>query len=292
MSNYRYSFSFVISTIVFTLIGFSLFLFSQEVKSHKEIKKEVIKIAIIKPPSIKKKVEEKKVEPKAISKPIIVPPMPLVQKVHKKIKPKRVIKKRRKIVKKKKVIRKKRVIKKRRKIVKKKKVIKRKKTRRVVKKVIPKKRSVVKKVVRREVPQPQVVEEFYIPPQPIITPKIRPRPQTTRQVVAVPKKQVEVKVDKSRERRAFLNQIRGKIITNKKYPKMALRRHIQGSVTVKFDIDIMGNVKNIRFLNGKTILQKSVKNAIERSFPVNIPHNLKSELPIDNISVKIHFNIN
>lgn len=70
---------------------------------------------------------------------------------------------------------------------------------------------------------------------------------------------------------------------------MALRRHTEGSVDVIFDIASNGSVSNIRFLNGKSILQKSVRKAVIRSFPINIPNKLKSEFPIYNISVTVNF---
>jgi len=72
---------------------------------------------------------------------------------------------------------------------------------------------------------------------------------------------------------------------------MALRRHIQGTVKVRFDITANGDVSNIRYINGKSILQKGARKAIERSFPMDIPNYLRSEFPINDISVSIHFHI-
>ena len=114
--------------------------------------------------------------------------------------------------------------------------------------------------------------ESYSPPPPVIAP--------------------QPVVDKSAEKRRFLTQIRRDIIGNKQYPRVALRRHIQGSVKVKFDITSRGTVSNIQFINGKRILQKGVRDAIEKSFPISIPNSLRSELPIHNIYITIHFNIN
>jgi protein TonB len=106
---------------------------------------------------------------------------------------------------------------------------------------------------------------------------------------SVPKKLQ--KVDKSAEKQQFLSQVRSKIIANKKYPRMALRRHIQGAVKIKFDITSSGDVSNIRYINGKKILQKGARKAIEKSFPITIPSSLRSELPIKDIYLTIHFNI-
>ena len=107
-----------------------------------------------------------------------------------------------------------------------------------------------------------------------------------------PKPAPKAEVDKSAEKRAFLRTVRSQIKANKKYPKMALRRHVEGSVGVLFDIGADGAVSNIRFLNGKSILQKSVRKAILSSFPIAIPSNLRSELPMYNISVNVNFKIN
>jgi len=303
MNNHRYSFSFIISTIVFTLVGFSFFLLAQKIDKPKKLTPKVIKIAIV-TPIIKEKVIEKKTLP---PQPIITPPIPIPPKIKKKvipkkIKPKRVIKKKiikKKIVKKK-IIRKPKRKKRIKKKIIKKRVVKKPRAKKVIKKKITKKRVIHKKVVKAKKIKKKVIqrvepiiEEVYIPTpppreivaiEPIVKPPVHIKPAT------VP--QPKVKVDKSAEKREFLSQVRGKIIANKKYPKMALRRHIQGAVKVKFDITSSGNVSNIQFLNGKTILQKSVRKAVENSFPINIPNNLRSELPIHDIYITIHFNIN
>ena len=271
MSNHRYSLSFIISSILFTLVGFSFFLLAQKVEKPKQLSKSVIKIAIITP--VVQKIIEKKTIP-----PVIVPPIPVPPKVQKKIKPKKVIKKR---VIKKKIVRKK-IIKKR---VVKKKVIKKK----IIKKRVVKKKVVKQRVIKKTEPKKvePIIEEVYIPtptPKRVVRPVVRvPAP---RKVPVQPKH-----VDKSAEKRQFLSQVRSQIIANKKYPKMALRRHIQGAVKIKFDITVNGDVSNIRYINGKKILQKGARKAIEKSFPITIPSSLRSELPIKDIYLTIHFNI-
>jgi len=305
MSNHRYSFSFIISTIVFALVGFSFFLLAEKVEKPKQLTPKVIKIAII-TPIIKKVIEKKTLPPQ----PLIAPIIPIPPKVKKKVKHKKVIKK--KIVKRLKPKRKvkKRVIKKRKvkKRIVKKKVVKKRviKPKKIVKKRVVKKRTVKKKIVKRRVIKPKkikrevvkrvepIVEEIYyerVPKPKRVLPVVQP-PVHIKTPVVTPKVQPQIKVDKSAKKREFLSQVRGKIIANKRYPKMALRRHIQGAVKVKFDITSNGSVSNIQFINGKTILQKSVRKAIEKSFPINISNSLKSELPIHDIYITIHFNIN
>ena len=275
MSSYRHSFSFIISSLIFIFVGFSFFLLAQKVKKPKKTLTPVIRIAIITP--VVKKIIEKKPLP-----PIIVPLVHIPPKIKKKIKPKKVIKKRviKKKVIKKKIHKKKRV---RKKVVKKKKIIK---------KYTAKKKIIRKKVIKKIEPVVEPIiepirEQIYIPtPQP---------KRVVRAVIKAPIKRVvpkqAPKIDKSAEKQQFLSQVRSQIIANKKYPKMALRRHIQGAVKVKFDITSSGEVSNIHYLNGKTILQKGAKKAIEKSFPITVPSSLKSELTINDIYLTIHFNI-
>ena len=286
---------------------------AKEVKSKKVIDKSKSKKIVTKKIKSKKMVKKKvveKIKPKKIVKKRIV----------NKPKPKKIVKK--KIVKKpkpKKLV-KKRVVKKPKKIVKKivkKKIVKKRVIKKVKPKKIVKKRDIEpikpKKIIKKREPMPEsdssindfqyisyvnreepIIEEYTPPPvikQPkrvIIEEYVEPQPRR----VVKPAITQEPKVNKSKIKKVFLSKVRGKIIAHKKYPKMALRRHIQGAVKVKFDITHTGDVSNIQFINGKSILQKSVRNAIRSSFPIDIPNNLKSELPIHDIYITIRFNIN
>ncbi|SFV63280.1 TonB-like [hydrothermal vent metagenome] len=295
MSNYRYSFSFIISSILFGLLGFSFLLLAQKVAKPKKLSMSVIKVAIISPPMVKKVIEKKTITP------VVMPPVPLIHKIHKKKKPKKIIKKR---------SRKKRIRKKIIKKIKHKKVTKKRSRKKIIKKRVVKKRVIKKKVVKRikhKKVEP-IIEDVYIPtPQPkrvikhvVKAPIYREVHQEAKRVVEPVikthvQKEVYTKpkiVDKSAEKQRFLSQVRSQIIANKKYPRMALRRHIQGSVKIKFDITSNGDVSNIKYLNGKKILQKGARRAIEKSFPITIPISLRSELPIKDIYLTIHFNIN
>ncbi|MBU1667593.1 energy transducer TonB [bacterium] len=157
----------------------------------------------------------------------------------------------------------------------------------IIKKVVKKPKPKPKKVIKKPTPKPtpkKIVKES----KPVHHTQA---PTKVLQAVATAQAAVSPKVNKSAEKRAFLNQVRSKIIANKKYSKIALRRHIEGSVKVKFDIIANGSVSNIRFVNGKPILQKSVREAITKSFPIRIPNSLKDQLPMYNISVTVNFQI-
>ena len=287
MNNYRYSIAFLVSSILFTVIGFSIFIFAQRVEKPKELSKSVIKVSIITP--IDKKIIKKK-------KPILPLSIPKHHKIKKKIKHKHIYKKKK--LHKRKVIQKIKSPKKNtKKRVNHKKVIHKIKPNKIVKPIIkkrytptPNKIVYYKKVIHKRKPPKRVkpiIEEIYTPPpQPTrVIEKVVKAP-TTRKIQRQPKK-----VDKSIEKRGFLSQVRSKIIANKRYPRVALRQHIQGSVKVKFDITANGNVTNICYINGKSILQKGARKAIEKSFPIDIPSSLRSELPINDIYLTIHFNI-
>lgn len=236
---------------------------------------KVIKVAIITPPQ---KVVKPIVKPTAV--PVVPPviPPPLVKKVEQKkptpiVKPKKIVKK--KIIKKK-IVKKKIVKKKVVKKVKAKKIVKKKKV--IKKKVIAKK--IIKKPIRKEpiveyTPPP--APPVYVAPKPIPKPKATPAPTQVAQ--------------NNHHKKAFLRNVRSKIIANKKYPKIAKRRHIEGSVKVRFDITKYGQVRNIRFINGKSVFHKSIRKTLERTFPMGIPNEVKSQLPITNVSVVLHFNI-
>jgi protein TonB len=257
MTNFRYGFSFIISSLLYGALGYALLVFLDVPKKLREKPLErVIKISVIKPK-----------KPKVITPPVIAPPKEIIKP---KPKPKKIIKK----------------------VIKKSKP--KPKHKKIVKKIKPKpKKTTHKKVVKKKIVKKTepIIEEEYFTPKPVEVVEYN-EPQVIEEAPTAPKPIKKPKVDKSAKKRAFLRRVRGQIKANKKYPKMALRRHIEGSVGVMFDIGANRDVSNIRFLNGRSILQKSVRKAIMRSFPLSIPYDIQSEFPMYNISVTINFRIN
>jgi len=308
MTSIRYFNAFLLSALTFSLLYVGYLSLPKQKKILKPSSSKVIKIAIVTPPKKIVKPVVKQVAPAPIVAPI-VSPLAAKKVVKKKIikpKPKRVIKKR--IIKKpkpKKIIKKKRVIKK--------KVTKRHKPKKVIKKKLVKKRRVIKKhkpkkVIKKKVIKKKIVEEYvetYVAPAPLyVEPKSKiapvkryvpaPKPivQPTVQPTVIKPAPIAQKTPKNNHnRKAFLRNVRSKIIANKTYPRIAKRRHIEGSVKVRFDINKQGEVRNIRFINGKSVFHKSIREALARSFPMSIPPNVQGELPIFDISVVLHFNI-
>ena len=251
-----------------------------------------IKISLISPikPVIVTKTPTK-IAPSIIS-PLITKPIPQVKPKPKKIIKKRKLKKKPKKIIHKKVVHKKKIHKK--KIVKKKSV-KRKKPihKKRVKKKIVKKKKVIKKHYST------LVEDDYTPPstlvdnRPIIEEYFEPTPVIAKPVV--PKRIVtppRPKVNKSAAIARFKSALRNTINGHKRYPRMARRRHIEGSVTVKFNISSSGQVNNIRFIRGKRILQKGARKAVLSSFPQSIPFNIRDHFPMNNVVLTMHFNLN
>jgi protein TonB len=271
MTSFRYGFSFIVSSLLYGALGYTLLVFLDVPKKlTKKPLEKVIKITVITP------------KPKVIVPPVVVPKPPVVtppkEIVKPKPKPKKIIKK----------------------VIKKPKPKPKPKPKKIVKKIKPKpkhkkivhKKIVHKKVVKKKIvkkPEPIIEEEYFTPAPKEVVKYVEPQ---IIQAPTPPKPAPRPNVDKSAKKRAFLRTVRSQIKANKKYPKMALRRHTEGSVGVMFDIGANGDVSNIRFLNGKSILQKSVRKAVMRSFPLSIPHDIQSEFPMYNISVTINFRIN
>ncbi len=320
MTDTHYSSSFLITVSIYTLFGLLFLSFSDEIKPLKKTKPkpQVVRIALVSPVTTKAKEKIKKVE--------IKKPKP---KKKKKIIKKKVIKK--KVIKKKirkKKIRKKKIIKK--KIVKKvvkPKVIERKPP--PPPKKIVKPREIPPPIIEEYIipdtfktpvyepppPPPPIVysemppEEIYYEPKPVYvsepipTAKAKvaqqryiihdPLPvQQSAPISAPPAPQTHaVQSDFSSEKNAFKRSTRDIINSNKRYPTMAKRRHIQGTVHVVFDILSSGDITNIRTSGASTILQKSARKSVMESSPLNVPYVLQSQFPMNNVSVNIDFRL-
>ncbi len=66
----------------------------------------------------------------------------------------------------------------------------------------------------------------------------------------------------------FINRLRSKIERNKKYPKIAQKRGMQGSVKVKFTITSSAKPSHIT-VKGSKVFVTATKSAIKRSFPIS-----------------------
>jgi protein TonB len=253
MTRFRHGSSFLISSSIYSLL-ILLYVSFLNIPKPIDKKEHIVKITVITPPP----------PPKVEPKPLISPPKPIV--VPPKPKPKPKPKKKKKIIKKPKP---------KPKPKKKKKIVKKPKPKPKVKKRIkPKPKPVVEEIYNEP-----IIEEIY--PEPIKkanpTPVVKTAPSPT------------PKVDLSAHKQRFKDRVRANIIANKKYPRMAKRRRIQGTVHVVFDINRDGTVTNIRTSGASMLLQKATKRSIKKSFPVDIPDIIIGEFPMRNVSINIDF---
>ena len=85
----------------------------------------------------------------------------------------------------------------------------------------------------------------------------------------------------------FIINLRSKIQKNKKYPRIAQKRGMQGSVKVRFTVTKAGTPSNI-VVKGSRVFINATKSAIKRSFPLStkgVP------LPIS-ISLTVNYHLN
>jgi len=79
-------------------------------------------------------------------------------------------------------------------------------------------------------------------------------------------------VDTKKQR--YYTLVKRTIAKNKRYPRSAIRRGMQGVVKVRFVLSPNGELLQIKSLNGNKIFYNSIKEAIQRSFPLAPPPNL------------------
>lgn len=173
--------------------------------------------------------------------------------------------------------------------------------------VVEKKPEVEPEVVKEVIPEetPKIKEEVI--PEPV-TQKVIPKPiekpvakevkkkpiekKKTKKKTVVKKKQLQQKASPRRskssaaEKDLFLANIRAKINKHKSYPRIAQRRGMQGTVTVKFTILSSGKVGNIS-VDGPTVFHKSARNAVKSAFPVDVK-NAPISLP-KSISITLRY---
>lgn len=72
----------------------------------------------------------------------------------------------------------------------------------------------------------------------------------------------------------FVQELRERINKNKSYPMTARRRAIEGSIEMQFYLLENGQVKDIRYISGKTLFENSAIEAIQKSFPMDVDKKL------------------
>ena len=80
----------------------------------------------------------------------------------------------------------------------------------------------------------------------------------------------ELKQKKSNQK-IYYTKIKELINKNKYYPKIAVRRGIEGSVKIQFTISKDGELLTFKIIEGKKVFEKSIGTAIQKSFPLKPP---------------------
>lgn len=150
-----------------------------------------------------------------------------------------------------------------------------------VKKIIPVKKKIVqkkevKKIVKEVKPQP-IVQQKQIVQKDVIAKPVQPIAPIT------------PKVDVTQIKNNFLMLLRKTINKNKFYPRVAQRRGIEGNVKVSFRIMNNGQVDAIKIVSGKRVFNKAVTQAIEKSFPIQIPKELQ-DFPMA-VNLQLNFSL-
>ena len=158
----------------------------------------------------------------------------------------------------------------------------------IVEKVIPEEPLIEKPVI--EEPKPEPIIEKAIPKPSSVKKKVLKKPKQKSEKVL--KKKVKKRVHQKRvahkirkkaktnkmaskpqaspaKKNRFLNQLRAKINRYKTYPRIAQRRGMQGTVTVKFTILANGQLGNIS-VSGPKAFYRSVKSAVKKAFPIAV----------------------
>ena len=104
---------------------------------------------------------------------------------------------------------------------------------------------------------------------------------------ATSKPATSLKVDENK-RSLYLSEIREKINREKYYPKIAIRRGMQGIVKARFNILKNGHIGEITVL-GPKVFFNSTKSAIKKSFPLNIK-DIPLDLPIS-VNLSLYYQL-
>ena len=148
----------------------------------------------------------------------------------------------------------------------------------IVKKINPKKiapKKIVKKIEPLIKPKPQkIVKKQIEKPIKKITNQIvanqikKNKSIVKKQTVQTDTKQLQMKQNK------YYAHIKKTIDKNKFYPKIAVRRGIQGDVKIKCVLSKKGDLISFKIVDGRKIFFKSISEAINNTFPLAPPEDV------------------
>jgi len=161
-----------------------------------------------------------------------------------------------------------------------------------VNKIIPKKvkpKTTHKKKILKHKIKPVITKTKKIIQKPnIITKKVESTPKTkknTQQNKHITHKQIkkntssrQTKIIDEKKRKnnkllqqKYYTQIKNLINQNKSYPRIAIKRGIEGVVKITFTISTHGELLSFQIVKGKKVFYKSIEQAVKKSFPTIPP---------------------
>lgn len=150
------------------------------------------------------------------------------------------------------------------------------------------------KIIEHKVEKVVEVKQTFAPPQPHKEPLPQPTPVVKQQVSQqeIPKiVKSEINTQEiQNKKREYFSLVKNMIDKNKYYPQNALRRGIECDIKVKFTISSMGEFLSLEMIEGNKIFHNSVKEAIEKSFPLLPPKNILKGNEV--LSLVISYTIN
>lgn len=162
-----------------------------------------------------------------------------------------------------------------------KKVLKQEKPK-VEKKIVKKetsKKKIVKKpkkeIVKKIKPETIIKEEKLVKNTPIENTNTIQKTQIkqNKTIVKKPTPIIDTHTIQIKQNQYFAT-IKKRIDQNKSYPRMAVKRAIEGDVKIKFTISKHGELLSFQIVDGKRIFKKSIIKAIEKTFPLAPPKDI------------------
>jgi len=138
-------------------------------------------------------------------------------------------------------------------------IVEKKITKKIKPKTIEKKKdTIVKKKERKKVIQPKKI---------IVKQQIKQNKSLQKDT----KIHQDTLIKRKENQNRYYSKIKETINKNKLYPKMAIKRGIEGIVKIKFMISKDGELLSFNIIEGKRVFKKSISKAVKNSFPLTPP---------------------
>jgi len=172
---------------------------------------------------------------------------------------------------------------------------KEKKLQKVVKKKIPPKvktkkiKPIEKKIIKKV--EKKIVKKQLVQKKPInqSSQVIKKQIKKNKSILTQEKNSLEEINKRKVYQQKYYAQIKELINKNKYYPKRAIQRGIEGIVEIQFTISKFGELISFEIVDGKRIFEKSIQNAVEKSFPLKPPEDVLSKNT--QLSLKVAYNL-